>query len=276
MKPEIRILRALCVAGLVGYVAHVTVGLGRGTMDGFFDNWVYDSLILAAAASCLVRGVTMRAERGRWLCFGFALLAFFAGEVYYTVHLSGLDEPPFPSLADAFYLAFYPAAYAGLVLFSPRQSRRLRASLWLDGVVGSLAVAALSCAVLLDPIVNSTGGSKLAVATAVAYPVGDLLLLIFVVGLLALNGAELSRSWTMIAGGLALMAVADAVFLFQSVNGTYQEGGLLDALWPSAALLLGSAAWQPSRRETMRLDGWRRLAMPALLAWAGCVAFGFA
>jgi diguanylate cyclase (GGDEF)-like protein len=261
-----RAFRAATLTALVVYAAHVTVGLGGSGLDGFFQGWVYDSLILAAAASCLVKGAVDQNERPRWLCMGSALLAFFAGELYYTLHLSKLDEPPFPSLADAFYLAWYPAAYVGLVVSTRRQSGALRASLWLDGLVGALAVAALSAAVLLHPIMESTGGSKLEVATAVAYPVGDLLLLVFVVGLLALNGSELTRSWAMLAAGLALMAVADGIFLFQSVNGSYQEGAAPDVLWPAASLLLGYAAWMPSRREVLRLEGWRRLAMPAFFA----------
>jgi diguanylate cyclase (GGDEF)-like protein len=261
-----RAFRTLTLAGLFGYLAHVTFGLGGDGLDGFFEDWVYDSLILAAALSCLVKGATDPNERGRWISMGFALLAFFGGELYYSLHLSRIDDPPFPSLADGFYLAFYPAAYAGLVLFSRRQSRTLRASLWLDGIVGALSVAALSVAVLLHPIMESTGGGKLQVATTVAYPLGDLLLLVFVVGFVALNGSEVTRSWAMLAAGLALMAVADGVFLFQSVNGTYQEGQALDALWPTAALLLGHAAWQPSRRERVRLEGWRNLVMPAIFA----------
>ena len=262
----IRIFRALTLTGLLAYAAHVSMGLGGAGLDSFFQNWVYDALIFAAAASCLVKAATTPSERGRWLCLGSALLAFFAGELYYSMHLSHLGNPPFPSLADAFYLAFYPLAFAGLMLVSPRQSRRMRASLWMDGIVGALAIAALSTAVLLHPIVESTGGSKLAVATTLGYPLGDLLLLVFVVGLLGLNGSVFTRSWVMLAAGLALMALADGVFLVESVRGTYQEGGLLDALWPAAALLLGHAAWQPSRQEAVRIEGWRRLAMPALFA----------
>jgi two-component system cell cycle response regulator len=273
---RIRVFRALTLFALGSYIVHVGLGLGGASLDGFFQNWVYDSVIFAAAASCLVKGLTTDVERGRWLCLGFALLAFFAGELYYSLHLSRLEDPPFPSLTDVFYLAFYPAAYAGLVLCAPRQSRGLRASLWLDGIVGALAVAALFVAVLLHPIMESTGGSKLAIATTVAYPFGDLLLLVFVVGLLALNGSQVTRSWAMLAGGLALMAVADGMFLFESVKGTYHEGQLLDALWPAAALLLGHAAWQSSRRETLRLDGWRTLAIPAFftLVSVGLLVYG--
>ena len=253
-------------AGLAAYAAHVAFGFGGAGSDGFFENFVYNALVLSAALSCLVRGIVSRAERARWLSLGVGLLCLFGGELYYTLHLSNLDDPPYPSLADGLYLAFYPAAFAALVFGAPRASRQLRVSLWLDGLVSALGVAALTAALLLQPIVSSTGGDPLEVATTLAYPLGDVTLLVFVVGLLALNAWKPSRSWTLIAAGLATMAVADGTFLLQSANGSYAEGTLLDAMWPAAALLLGTAAWQPSAREATRLEGWRLLAMPALFA----------
>jgi two-component system cell cycle response regulator len=253
-------------AGLAAYGAHAAFGFGGQGSESFFQDWLYNALVLSAALSCLVRGTVSRAERARWLSLGLGLLCLFGGELYYTLHLSHLADPPYPSLADGLYLAFYPAGYAALVLFAPRASRQLRACLWLDGLVSALGVAALAAALLLQPIVSSTGGDRLEVATTLAYPLGDVTLLAFVMGLLALNAWKPSRSWTLIAGGLATMAVADGIFLWQSANGTYAEGSALDALWPAAALLLGHAAWQPSAREATRLEGWRLLAMPALFA----------
>jgi two-component system, cell cycle response regulator len=104
------------------------------------------------------------------------------------------------------------------------------------------------------------------VATTLAYPLADVTLLVFVVGLLALNGWKPSSSWALIAAGVTTMAVADGMFLWQSAHGSYVEGEALDALWPAATVMLGLAAWQPSRRASVRLDGWRPLAMPALFA----------
>lgn len=251
---------------LAAYGAHVAFGFGGPGSEGFFQDWVYNALVLAAALSCLIRGIVWQAERARWLSLGVGLLCLFAGELYYTLHLSHLANPPYPSLADGLYLAFYPAGFAALVLFAPRASRQLRACLWLDGIVSVLGVGALTAALLLQPIVSSTGGNELEVATTLAYPLGDVTLLGFVVGLLALNAWKPSRSWTLIAAGLATMAVADGIFLWQSANGSYVEGSALDALWPAAALLMGHAAWQPSAREATRLEGWRLLAMPALFA----------
>jgi two-component system, cell cycle response regulator len=263
----LRAFTLLTAAGLAAYSAHVVLGWGGEGSEGFFQDWLYNALFLSAAASCLLRGVLSRAERARWLSLGAGLLCFFGGELYYTLHLSNLENPAYPSLADALYLAFYPAGYAGLVLFAPRVSRQLRASLWLDGLVSSLAVAALAAALLVQPITVSSGGDRLQVVTTLAYPLADVTLLVFVTGFLALNAWKASRAWTLIAAGLGAMAVADGIFLWQSSRGTYVEGGAVDALWPAAAVLLGLAAWQPSSvAEAVRLQGWRLLAMPALFA----------
>jgi two-component system cell cycle response regulator len=261
-----RAFTVLMGVGLAAYAAHVVLGFGGEGAASFFQDWLYNGLLLAAAVSCLLRGLTTAAERARWLSLGGGILCLFGGELYYTLHLSEIDDPPYPSLGDALYLAFYPAGYAGLVLFAPRASRRLRANLWLDGIVSALAVAALAAALLLQPITVSTGGDRLEVATTLAYPLADVTLLVFVVGLLALNGWKPSRAWALIAAGLATMAVADGIFLWQSAHGAYVEGEALDALWPAAAVLLGLAAWQPVRRESARLEGWRMLAIPALFA----------
>jgi two-component system, cell cycle response regulator len=264
---RLRAFTLITGAGLAAYTAHVVFGLGGEGADGFFQDWLYNALVLSAAVSCLLRGIVSPAERARWLSLGGGLLCLFGGELYYTLHLSNLDDPPYPSLADALFLAFYPAGYAGLVLFAPRASRQLRANLWLDGIVSSLAVAALAAALLVQPITASSGGDRLEVATTLAYPLADATLLVFVAGLLALNAWKPSRSWTLIAAGLGAMAVADGIFLWQSSQGTYVEGGALDALWPAAAVLLGLAAWQPSPvAGGVRLEGWRLLAMPALFA----------
>ena len=100
-------------AGLAAYAAHVAFGFGGAGSEGFFENLVYNALVLSAALSCLVRGIVSRAERARWLSLGVGLLRLFGGELYYTLHLSNLDDPPYPSLADGLDLAFYPARFRG-------------------------------------------------------------------------------------------------------------------------------------------------------------------
>ena len=56
-------------------------------------------------------------------------------------------DVPIPSVADPFYLAFYPVSYVALALLLRRRMQGFRGNLWLDGVIASLAVAAVGAAV---------------------------------------------------------------------------------------------------------------------------------
>jgi hypothetical protein len=66
--------------------------------------------------------------------------------------------------------------------------REFHASLWVDGVIAGLAVAGVGAALAFDPVLAATGGERAAaVATTIAYPLADLVLLGVVVGVFALT-----------------------------------------------------------------------------------------
>src|SRR5690242_5513103 len=145
------------------------------------------------------------------------------------------------------------------------QLRQAPLSLGLDGMIAALAVAALAAAIVLPPVLQTTGASGAAAATTLAYPLADAVLLALCVALFTLTGWKPGRAWTFIGVGLGLAAVADSVFLYQSANGTYTEGTVLDAMWPLAALILGYAAWQPSLDGArITLGRWSMLVVPSL------------
>ena len=258
------------------FMAHVTVGLGGDGLDSFFNSWVYNSLMLIASASCLTRAVVLHEERAPWAMMGLGLLAWTAGEIYYSAALAQRDEVPIPSLADAGYLLFYVFSYVSLALLVRARMPGFRRSLWLDGAIAALAVSALAAALAFERIMElSIYGDAWSVATNLAYPIGDLVLLGMVVAVFGLSGWRPGAAWKMIGAGLAAMAVADGIYLLQAAEGTYVEGGLLDTIWPACALLVGFAAWVPPPVRTTRieLEGLRVVIVPAA---CGMLAIGLA
>src|SRR6202008_2569811 len=145
---------------------------------------------------------------------------------------------------DSLYLAFYPLSYATLVLLVRRQAGLATRDLWIDGVIGASCVTALALAVALPAFHTATDGA-LDLAMTIAYPVLDVVLLSFVILVFGLSGWRPGRRWTLIGLGLAAMATSDAAYLVETANGVYADGGILDAGWPAAALLVALAAWQP-------------------------------
>jgi two-component system cell cycle response regulator len=121
-------------------------------------------------------------------------------------------------------------------------------------------------------ILAAEQGSLLAVATDIAYPLGDLVMLALVIGVFALTGWRPGRAWGLIGGALVAMGIADVVYAYQAAQGTYLEGTILDALWPAATLLVASAAWQPPQTVTLKLAGWRVLVLPSAFAIAAIAA----
>jgi two-component system, cell cycle response regulator len=230
----------------LAFALRAATGVGGDRGETIFGNWVYDTLMLGAAGSCLLRARLIERERVAWTLLGLALAIWTAGEIYYEVVLAGQGTIPIPSPADAGYLVFYPIAYAGLIVLMRGRLDSFNAARWLDGVIVGAAVAALAAALALGPIVDAgtrAGHSALADATNLAYPVGDVALLALVATAAALDRRRLGARWLVLAAGLVVLGVSDGAYLLQAADGTYVEGGLLDAAWPLGALLIAAAAW---------------------------------
>jgi diguanylate cyclase (GGDEF)-like protein len=147
---------------------------------------------------------------------------------------------------------------------------RFHASLWVDGALAALAVAALSAAVVFQSVLATTGGQPVEVATNLAYPLGDLVLLGMVTGGVALTGWKPGRTWGALAGSFILFGVSDGIYLWGNATGTWQAGSIFEAGWPAATLLLAWAAWMPPRHVRPRpLEGRRMLVVPTLFALLG-------
>jgi diguanylate cyclase (GGDEF)-like protein len=254
----------LAVAGL----ALSDLGLfGHGAVERIFNDWVYNGAELTAAALVLSRALLVRGERLAWRILALGIALFAAGDVYYTLVLEPMSNPPTPSPSDAGYLAFYVCAYAMMMMIVRARVRTFHASMWLDGAIGGFSVAAIGATLVLEPVINATHGPFAAVATNLAYPLGDLLLLAFVVSVFALTGWRPGRAWLLMGLGFATLAIADSVFLFRVAEGTYAAGTILDALWPGGLLLLAYAAWcEPREREEIRFEGLALIVAPVVFA----------
>ena len=120
-----RAVLALAVTGLVVFAAS-TVLRPPGSYLAWSDVGVYLVVQLACALVCALRGFGVRrpgrdgtgrrALQWPWLFIAAGLAMTTCGDLAYAVLISDGGEPPYPSVADWCYLAFFPAMYVGLLL----------------------------------------------------------------------------------------------------------------------------------------------------------------
>jgi len=263
------VLAVAIAAGTLVVAAHDWLGFGGGAVADAAEGWLYDAVVVAAGATCVLRSRSAGRERTAWMAIGASILVWAAAEIYWTVAIVGDPSPPYPSPADAGYLAFYPLAALGLVLLVRARAEEIEWRLWMDGAIAALGTAALGTAFVFDFVADQTSGTAIQVATTLAYPLGDILLLSIVVGVIALTGWRLDRAWALLLFGLAAMAAADVAYTLQSTDLGLPEGLWVEPLYLVAAAFLAVAAWQSrgaSIHSRPRSRGWRELMVPAVFA----------
>ncbi len=272
----VRLAIGVLIAGLALLTAHNWLHVGwPAILPATWWDWLYNALEIGAGGLCAMRALSRRDDRIAWSAVAIGLALFAAGDMYYSLVWGDASIVPVPSIADGLYLSFYPAVYVGIVLLLRSRLGSLPMGLWLDGVIGGLAVAALGAAVVFGAVLSDTHGAPLTVATNLAYPLADLLLLGILVGIMALTGWKVRGQWPLIALGLLVFAVADSIYLVQTADGTYVSNGLLDVGWPAAMVIIAAGAWgRPAARVRPRLEGWAVLLVPSL-AGVTCLALEF-
>jgi two-component system cell cycle response regulator len=266
---QTRLARAVFVllGGLtVLYLAYLG-GLPVGPADGWFDRWLGLAVEVGAAVACMCRVVLVREERRIWALVALSVSLWTLGDVYWRIALWDVEVTPVPSLADVGWLALYLPAYAAIALLVRARVESVRAILWVDGVIGGLAVASIAAAVVFDTVLGSVGGKPALVATGLAYPIGDMVLMAMVMGGLHMSRRHLDTTWLWLGAGLATFAVSDSIYLFQTARETYTPGGILDAGWSVALTMMAFAAWRPAARVAGEArEGWGTIVMPILFA----------
>lgn len=245
------------------------VGIGGAGIGDFVNGPLYDAVVLSAGLACLIRARSADRERGAWIAIAAAILAWAASEIYWTAFLAHDPSPPYPSPADIGYLAFYPLAALGVYLLVRARAHELDWRLWMDGLIAALGTAALGAALIFEFVADRASGSAVQVATTLAYPLGDILMLALVVGVVALTRWRPGRTWSLLLGGLALLVVADVAYTLQATDASLPEGDWIEPIYLLAAAFLGAEAWQPraaSIESGASFEGWRELVIPAFFA----------
>jgi diguanylate cyclase (GGDEF)-like protein len=230
--------------GCVALYLASTILRAPGSSVAFFDVWVNNFGYAGCAALCAWRAIDRRPGRWAWAAFASGLTFFTAGSVLFTAVVQHFNPVPYPSMADFSFLADYPLALIGLGLLVRETVPNISKTIWVDGLIAAMGVAALEATVVVGPIIQTNSGNFSTVATNIAYPTGDLVFISLVIGVFAVRGWRPGRLWWTLGAGLVVFAAGDSIYLLRVTSGTYVPGTPLDSLWAIAAFMIAMSAWQ--------------------------------
>jgi PAS domain S-box-containing protein len=232
-------------------IASHAFGLGGESLAAV-AHWSSRAVMVAAAAAVALRVVRVQEHRAAWGLIAAGLVAWTAGDLYYYLVLSG-GPITYPSPSDALYLVQFAALIAGMRLL------RGRTPISLSLIVVLLGIATAWSWLVFSEVVADAAGGTAAVATTVAFPVLDLLLVVSSLLALSARGWRTDRVFMALAVGFLLMVVADSVYAAQVAAGTYRDGTLVESTWPAGALCIAAAAWMKSRPPEVKPDAGDRV-----------------
>ncbi len=205
---------------------------------------LFDAIAILAAW-----GASRRCAPAPWLRrFWRLIAAAMAAELIADAILSGYDiaynQPPFPTPADAFFLAYFVLLLVALLSIPvARMTRAARLRMSIDGWTIVLGGGAVVWYLVLGPTVLSTGEDLLEKTVSMAYPLFDLVLLGAVaVVLLRHSPAALRLPLLWIAAAMLLTVAADTVYGYGVLHDTYTAGDPVDTLYVLGYCALAVAA----------------------------------
>ena len=174
-----------------------------------------------------------------------ALAAFVTGDIAYDALTEILHyRDPFPSVADAFYMATYPLFACGLLGLLRARSPERKLGPLLDALI-----VTTSCGIfLMDPYVRAANTPLLDKVLSIYYPLGDIAILCVLAQLVLAVGL---RNWSvrlLTLGALGLL-VADVFYGDFQLSGSWRGGGPTDLGWVLFYICWGAASLHPSMRE---------------------------
>jgi PAS domain S-box-containing protein len=215
-----------------------------------------DAIALYAAWRATRRCPGCRPVRAFWRLMTLAIAAETIADVLLSYNDVHYAQAPFPTLADPFFLAYFVLLFLALlrVPVAPvSRVRRLRTL--LDGATIVIGGGAVVWYFVLGPTALAGADSALAKVVSLAYPLGDLILLAGLAGVLLRRSTRVLRTpLLLITAAIVCSIVADVVYGSGVLHGTYTGGDPVDTLYLLAFALFALAAGAQAPVLTRQTD----------------------
>jgi diguanylate cyclase (GGDEF)-like protein len=226
-------------------VGALVIGVYQLIPAGLVLDLTYVATGLLGVLAILVGTWLHRPPRsGAWIALAVSQALWVLGDLVGSVQAAVAPTDAFPTVADIFYLAGYPALALSLFVLT----RGRRPSRDVEGALDSLTVAAglyLLCWVLLArPTFARSHDSWMSAVVGAAYPLLDISIIAMLVALVATPGTR-TTALRLLAVAVGLVMTADTAATALGLL-ALDSTGPIDFIWMLSYVVIGAAALHPS------------------------------
>lgn len=218
----------------------------------FFSNWTINAAAAAALGMSLVvvRRQKLDGLHGRtYAAFAAGLALWFVAEMLWTYYELGAGIDPFPSLADAFWIAGYaPFAYHLIATY------RFFGQVVKPHVIIAVSVAAAvfvghTSTLIFSVSSPATQEDFIATVVSVAYLVLDAVLIVpAIIVLASLRHGKLTFTpWFLLSSALLITAAADSGFAYYDAAGMSEEIWVWNLLYNTSYITMAATLFWHNR-----------------------------
>ena len=196
------------------------------------------SLYLGTKASYIYGKRTQLA----WAILTIAVITSVLGNILWGI-LVLTNQNPSNTLADIFYLMFFPIFLVGiLILPSSYSTPRQKFKRYFDIIIILFSISLAFWIFLIVPTFQHYNGDITGLIIDLMYIFGGFLLVLAMLDLLFNRiYREMYAPFLIILGGVFVLIATECVYMYQTIHGTYVSGGLTDFGWLIGYLILGFA-----------------------------------
>ncbi len=255
---------ALLVAMIAADLLHVVFGVGGSSWESAMRGYVVAGAGLVCLVNVAIRAAVEREHRAIWTFAAIGVGCYALAFVLWGVWLEHLQHPPYPSVSDYLWKAFYIFAGCAIIGAGGRSAQRgASTKIWLDTLIAVTGTAAIATAFIIPPIEHAARGAHAAVANDLQYPVADAVILVLSVAVVGMRGWRPDRKWVLLIASMALLLAGDFTWTIEIAHGA-RTADSADILTYLLAFTFASAAvWQPER-DPLALDSqhWSTVIVP--------------
>jgi hypothetical protein len=169
--------------------------------------------------------------------FGLGLASFSLAIItwaFYNFYL--MIEIPYPSLADVFFIAFYPLTFLGLLYLIRAHSEVIKTTILVESLI-ILAVNAIAILAFTNLLPRDLTQGRIANIFNSIYPVGDILIASTAFIVFRISVGRMHRGLMMLVAAFVIGVIADLLFAFRTSTHAYWNGDISDVLYAIGGFL---------------------------------------